>query len=107
MAQENVDVLPVLSKDNDHIIGIVSYKNIISSYKHGIEEHTKKHPDISMKRRGLKILLRGQKMISSFKTKDVWPCRRLQTPTAVMLAYAEAFLLIKTRRQGLQPLPGG
>ncbi|MEO8771288.1 MAG: chloride channel protein [Ferruginibacter sp.] len=65
MAQENIDVLPVLSKENDHVIGMISYTNIISSYKHGIEDHTKKHPDISMKRRGLKILLRGQKIFSS------------------------------------------
>ncbi len=31
MAAENIDVLPVLSKENGHVIGILSYKNIISS----------------------------------------------------------------------------
>ena len=44
MAAENIDVLPVLSKENGHVIGILSYKNIISSYKHGIDEHTKSIP---------------------------------------------------------------
>ena len=70
MATENIDVLPVLSKENGHVIGILSYKNIIASYKHGIDEHTKKHPDISLKRRSLKILIRGQKIISVLKTKE-------------------------------------
>lgn len=70
MAAENIDVLPVLSKENGHVIGILSYKNIIASYKYGIDEHTKKHPDISLKRRGLKILIRGQKIINILKTKD-------------------------------------
>lgn len=70
MASENIDVLPVLSKENEHVLGILSYKNIISSYKHGIEEHTKKSPDISLKRRGLKILVRGQKIISAFRKDE-------------------------------------
>jgi H+/Cl- antiporter ClcA/predicted transcriptional regulator len=67
MANENIDVLPVLSNENNNIIGIVSYQHIISSYKHGIEEHTKKNPHISLKRQGLKILIHGQKLINSRK----------------------------------------
>jgi chloride channel protein, CIC family len=70
MARENIDVLPVVAKENNNVIGILSYQNIISSYKQGIEDDTKKHPDISLKRRGLKILLRGQKMVHSWKGKD-------------------------------------
>ena len=70
MARENIDVLPVLSKTDNHVIGILSYQHIISSYKQGIEEHTKKHPSISLKRRGLKILLRGQKLLSAWKEKE-------------------------------------
>jgi H+/Cl- antiporter ClcA len=70
MAKENIDVLPVVSKQNDNVIGILSYHNIISSYKEGIEDNTKKHPDISLKRRSLKILIKGQKMINSWKIKE-------------------------------------
>jgi H+/Cl- antiporter ClcA/CBS domain-containing protein len=62
MANENVDVLPVLSDDNENISGILSYKNILSSYKMGIEEHQKKQPHISLKRKGLKLLIHGQKL---------------------------------------------
>lgn len=70
MARENIDVLPVVSAENNNVIGMLSYQNIIASYKQGIDENTKKHPDISLKRRGLKILVRGQKILSNLKTKD-------------------------------------
>jgi CIC family chloride channel protein len=70
MAKENIDVLPVVSKeDNNHIIGLVSYQNILSAYKQGIDDHEKKHPDISIKRRSLKVLLRGKEMLTSWKAK--------------------------------------
>jgi CIC family chloride channel protein len=42
----------------------------ISAYKSGIDEHEKKHPDISLKRRGLKVLLRGQKILTALKSKS-------------------------------------
>ncbi len=67
MAKENIDVLPVLAKINDNVIGILSYKNIIASYRQSMDDHTKKHPDISLRRRGLKLLVRGQRIISSIK----------------------------------------
>lgn len=71
MAKENTDVLPVVSKENNNaIVGILSYREIIASYKKNMDEHVKKHPDISLKRRGLKILLRGQKLMTSMKIKD-------------------------------------
>lgn len=70
MAKENIDVLPVVSKENTNIIGILSYKDIIATYKNGIDEHEKKQPHISFKRNGLKILLRGQKILSTMKRKD-------------------------------------
>lgn len=70
MAKENIDVLPVVSKENTTIIGILSYHDIIATYKHGIDEHDKKQPHISLKQNGLKILLRGQKFVSAMKPKD-------------------------------------
>jgi len=67
MAMENVDVLPVLSKEDNTVIGILSYKDILSGYKQDIEHHQAKHPHISLKRRGLKILLHGQRLINAKK----------------------------------------
>lgn len=62
MANKNLDVLPVLSADDHTIAGILSYRNIVSSYKLRSEEHTKNRPPISLKRRGLKLLVHGQKL---------------------------------------------
>ena len=69
MAEENTDVLPVISDDEKTIVGILSYKNIIASYKLDINEQKKFHSSISLKRQGLKLLVRGQK-IKKFMSKD-------------------------------------
>ena len=63
MARENVDLLPAVSKENN-IIGILSYKDIISAYKKDMDAHVKKRPMISLKRNGLKMLVRGHKLIT-------------------------------------------
>lgn len=70
MAKENIDVLPVVAKENGNILGILSYQDIIATYKYGIDEHEKKHPHISLKRQRLKIVLRGQKIVFAMKRKD-------------------------------------
>ncbi|RYG46365.1 MAG: chloride channel protein, partial [Chitinophagaceae bacterium] len=62
MAEEDVDVLPVFSEGEEGITGILSYKNILSSYRTGVEEHRQKQAHISLKRTGLKLLVRGQKL---------------------------------------------
>jgi H+/Cl- antiporter ClcA len=67
MASENIDVLPVLLKGDHNIVGILSYQDILSGYKQDIEAHQTKHPHISLKRRGLKILLHGHKIINARK----------------------------------------
>jgi len=66
MARENIDLLPVVSKDNN-VVGILSYKDIISAYKRDMDTHVKKRPMISLKRHGLKMLLRGHKLIDSMR----------------------------------------
>ena len=63
MASENIDLLPVISKENE-IIGILSYKDIISAYKYNIDNFVKKQPSISLKRNSLKILVRGNQLIN-------------------------------------------
>lgn len=63
MAKENIDVLPVLGKTNDNVIGLLSYKNIIASYKHGMEDHTKKRPGYIGEEERLEIISEGSKTI--------------------------------------------
>jgi CBS domain-containing protein len=62
MADENVDVLAVLSGNGKNIVGILSYANIISGYKLSMNDHEKGNPYISIKRNSLKLLLRGKKI---------------------------------------------
>lgn len=68
MAKENLEILPVISDKTNEIIGVLSYREIIATYKSGMDEHLKKNPNVSLKRQGLKIVLRGKKM-SSFLWK--------------------------------------
>ncbi len=68
MANENIEVLPIISKENK-IVGVLSYKNIIALYQHGAGEHAKKATHISLRRRGLKIIVHGQKIASKLTTK--------------------------------------
>lgn len=63
MAKENVDVLPVLESGNNKVAGILSYRNILAAYKHGIEEHEEMVVPISLKRRTLKILIHGKRLM--------------------------------------------
>lgn len=70
MAQENIDVLPVISSANSEVIGILTYQDIISAFKYGINEHEKKQTHISLRRNSLKILLRGQKLVKAIQIKD-------------------------------------
>lgn len=67
MAKENIDVLPVISSESQTITGILSYLDIIASYKHHLDEHENKRQHISLKRQGLKILVHGQKIVSAIK----------------------------------------
>lgn len=70
MARENIDVLPVISNKNKEIIGVLSYRDILATYKYNLEEHLKKQPNVSLKRRGLKIVLRGKKIRAKMKWRD-------------------------------------
>lgn len=63
MAKENTETLPVRSKENKNkIMGVISYQEIISAYKLDLENHEKKEAHISLKRGGLKMILKGRKL---------------------------------------------
>jgi predicted transcriptional regulator len=67
MARENLDVLPVVRNADNKIIGVLSYKNILSVYSRHLEEH-QQGVAISLKRRTLKILLHGRKRLSVLRS---------------------------------------
>ncbi|MEO5947844.1 MAG: CBS domain-containing protein [Chitinophagaceae bacterium] len=71
MAKENIDVLPVVSEESHrNIIGILSYKDVIAAYMLNVNEHARNIPSISLKRRSLKILLKGKKVMEMISRKE-------------------------------------
>jgi predicted transcriptional regulator len=63
MANHNTEALPVLSAKGDKIIGVLTYADILSAYKLNLEENETANTQISLKRRRIKMLIKGRKMI--------------------------------------------
>jgi len=62
MANEDLDVLPVISsRTKNEVIGLLSYKDILSAYSTKFNEYKKTNASISLKSQGLKIWLYGQR----------------------------------------------
>jgi predicted transcriptional regulator len=66
MAQENVDVLPVVDRTSNTVLGVLSYKDILSGYRQ-IAEEGKGTVTISLRRRTLKMLVQSKKGIAVLK----------------------------------------
>jgi predicted transcriptional regulator len=64
MAKQTAEVLPVIATGDNKVIGILSYRDILSSYRGQIEENEHAHIHISLKRQHLKMLIRGRKLIN-------------------------------------------
>jgi len=65
MSDLQTEVLPVVKGSNDQtVVGVVSFRNVINAYQTQQEEHHVYTRNISLKRRGIKILLHGKKLIS-------------------------------------------
>jgi predicted transcriptional regulator len=69
MSNANIEVLPVITREDNNIIGLISYKDILKAYQSGREEYLQKNPNISLKNRSIKILLRGQKIVTIIRKK--------------------------------------
>lgn len=64
MAEESVEVLPVIAAGNT-ITGQISYKEILNTYYQYVAENRKQNTQISLKRRRLKIAARGRNKAKS------------------------------------------
>ncbi|UOQ69588.1 hypothetical protein [Hymenobacter volaticus] len=61
MARENVDVLPVLSSGKQaQVTGVVTYRDLLMAYKSRLQDQGSMVPNLSLKRKGLRVLLRGK-----------------------------------------------
>jgi chloride channel protein, CIC family len=65
MSAEATEVLPVLAEAK--VIGLLSYKNIIQAYKSYHDENETADVHISLKRRRLKVVIRGREMFKPGK----------------------------------------
>ena len=71
MVKENIESLPVISGENNHVVGELSYRDILANYKHKAYKHEKKQPHISLKREGLKILVSGKKIVQPLSKNNI------------------------------------
>jgi hypothetical protein len=60
MAKEKIYKLPVISAKQYRVIGVLTYKDILASYNYSVEENERTNLQISLKRKGLKILIKGR-----------------------------------------------
>ena len=63
MSNADVEVLPVLSSDLK-VIGILSYRDIISAFKIEADKTQQPYVKISLKRQRMKMLVRGRKLVN-------------------------------------------
>jgi CIC family chloride channel protein len=63
MMKSKQDLLPVLDRNNDQLIGTINYKDIISSYEKRLHSDTHRDIHISTKRKTLKVILKGKKFL--------------------------------------------
>jgi CIC family chloride channel protein len=70
MAKENLDVLPVIASKTNEVVGLISYKDVLSAYKQRSEEFEERSTHISLKRRTLKILLHGKRQLTTLRSKE-------------------------------------
>jgi len=68
MAKNDTDVLPVISTKGNKIVGLLTYQDVLTAYKHHMEENETANTQISLRRRRMKMLIRGRKLIT---IKDV------------------------------------
>jgi Mg/Co/Ni transporter MgtE len=66
MADENTEIVAVTGADGK-LVSVLSYRDILPVYKKHTDDHKAHRRTISMKRKGLKILIRGQKLITVSK----------------------------------------
>ncbi|MBA4167987.1 MAG: chloride channel protein, partial [Chitinophagaceae bacterium] len=69
MALADTDTLPVTNESGKKVEGVLSYRNILSAYRLHFDEH-EENRTISLKRRTLKMVVRGKKRLSNLKNDN-------------------------------------
>jgi CBS domain-containing protein len=69
MATENIDEIPVVSTTGNNLVGVLSYRDVLSGYRHRSDENSETIA-ISLKRRTLKMLVHGRNKLSVLKRTE-------------------------------------
>jgi CIC family chloride channel protein len=64
MSKQNGDVLPVINSADHKVIGVLSYRNIISGYNDQLTGNEDARTQISLRRRRMKMLLKRKKPVN-------------------------------------------
>jgi CIC family chloride channel protein len=70
MSKTNAEILPILSASTDgKVVGVLTYKDIIKAYQTNINKNENLHVKISLKRRRMKMVIRGKKLANNGDNK--------------------------------------
>lgn len=70
MADKGVEYLPVLSSNEENVvIGLLTYKDILTAYKLQLRESVERGTNLSLSRQRRKILLRGRRIMNMNKIR--------------------------------------
>lgn len=70
MGNENVDVLPVIDPSkNNTVVSVLTYRNILSVYQQGFNEKRIQKPHLSLKKEGVRMLIKGQRLVTKISGK--------------------------------------
>jgi predicted transcriptional regulator len=62
MSEGNEELVPVLSAKENTVIGVLTYKDILTAYKLNLRENQEAGINLSLKRQRIKILIKGRKL---------------------------------------------
>lgn len=69
MSQRDEELIPVLSSSEPgKMLGILSYKDIITAYKYKFRENDEAVANLSLKRQSIKVLIRGRQLMKLSKS---------------------------------------
>lgn len=63
MVKHDKDALPVVAAGSGKVIGVIAYHDILSAYRREFEVNETANTQISLKRRRMKMLIRGKKLM--------------------------------------------
>ena len=68
MSELQEEIIPVISKTGQRIIGVLTYKDILKAYKIQIRERKEAGINLSLKRQRMKMMVKGKKLYKATRS---------------------------------------